>query len=514
MYANYPVSSVFSRFLVMSGMILATIAANAQPAHFLDSMKHLPPKEALPILKARFQKPDVPAFEKAAILLLEGKLLAELAQYDSALRYLSRSAQAFTNVKDSAGLGDSFYETGIVYALRARYKESIVAHQKAFVVYQKTHDHNSATKTLLSLGYSNFKLKKYPEAKQFYTQALERSQRNSSFEQMVEAYDGLANVYEAQKDYRKAIASVRLMQGAYDSIANRDHKQKLDDLEDKYFKQLEEKDQQLVIAEAQRQQLKTDRLLRLIERDDIQLTFYSVALALTFVSLCLLMAWLFTQRQAKIVERKLRSEQANTKTANEQFDIISRQIHDELTGSLNDISFSTSQLTTLKSREELAEAAMNVKDVGQSLIGNMMNMVWLMNPNNRSLESLIAYIKDRANEFLTRSGINYMIVVPDKIPSAQLASLERVNLFSVTLELIRYVVNRSKATGLTLSVALEGRQMIFKVKDNSTPVDEIAVRKRSEDLKPLRDKMEQVDGTIGIVLEQGAMVVIYRKDLK
>src|ERR1041385_1776412 len=214
MNANYPLSRVFSRFLIVIGMILATIAVNAQPvasggssARFLDSVKQLPPREALPLLKARFQKPNVPAYEKAAILLMEGKLLSELAEYDSALRYFARSAQAFTTLKDSVGLGDSFYETGIVFNLRSKYKEAIVAQQKAFVIYQKTGNHNSATNALLNLGNSNFKLKKYPDAKQFYTQALERSQRNSGFEQMVEAYNGLANVYEAQKDFRKAMSS-------------------------------------------------------------------------------------------------------------------------------------------------------------------------------------------------------------------------------------------------------------------------------------------------------------------
>ena len=79
--------------------------------------------------------------------------------------------------------------------------------------------------------------------------------------------------------------------------------------------------------------------------------------------------------------------------------------------------------------------------------------------------------------------------------------------------LISHAVSRSKATGLTLSITLEGRQMIFKVKDNSTPVDEARITKRADELKPLREKMEQIDGTIGIVMEQGSMVVIFRKDL-
>jgi glucose-6-phosphate-specific signal transduction histidine kinase len=88
-----------------------------------------------------------------------------------------------------------------------------------------------------------------------------------------------------------------------------------------------------------------------------------------------------------------------------------------------------------------------------------------------------------------------------------------VNLFIVTRELIRYAVETSKATGLTLSLTLEGRQLIFKVKDNSTPVDEARAKKRADELTPLRERMEQINGTIGLVMEQGSIVVIYRKDL-
>jgi tetratricopeptide (TPR) repeat protein len=518
MNAKYPLFGVFSSLFRLSGVFLMIIAvsgyANAQTAKWLDSAKRLPVEKATVVVNKGLRMPGTSALEKAHLFLLGGRLFGELASYDSAMIYLDRSFQAFTNLKDTAGVGNSYYETGIVYGLRGKYKESIAVQQKAFVTYQKTGNHNGATRSLLSLGHSNYKLKKYPESKQFYTQALERAQRNAAFEQMVAAYDGLTIVYEAQKDFKKAITSVRLMQGAYDSIMIRDRKRELGEVEDKYARLLEKKDEELVAVEAQHRQLQTDRLLRLIERDDIRTTFYAVALALSFVIVGLVMAWIFTQRQAKIAEMKLHREQAGIKTANEQFEIISRQIHDELSASMNDISFSTSQLAKLKSQAEIADAAMHVKDIGLSLIGNMMDMVWLINPNNRSLESLIGYIKEQVNAFVTPSGVNYMIVVPDKIPTAQLTTLERVNLYVVTQDLVRYAVNRSKATGLTLSITIEGRQMIFKVKDNSLPVDEMRVKARAEELKLLREKMEQIDGTIGLVMEQGAMVVIYRKDLR
>lgn len=483
MSSNYPVFTSFSRFFAVIGMIMGLFNANAQSSELADS------------------------------LLRRGGALADRARYDSALIFLNSSLAAFTSIKDSTGIADSYYHIGLVYGLSRKYKESIVVQQKAFVLYQKTRNNNAAIKSLLSLGNSSIKLKKYPDAKQFFKQALERSQRIKAFEEMVEAYDGLARTYEAQKDYKNAISSVRFMQGAYDSIVIRDHKKQMNELEEKYSTQLEEKDRQLVEAESKHRQVRTQGLLRLIERDDIRMTFYAVAMALLFVVVCLALAWFVTQRTARSAERKLRHEQEGIKTVNEQFEIISRQIHDELTGSLNDISFSTSQLATLKAHDEITSAALHVRSIGEAMIGNMMDMVWLMNPNARSLESLIVYIRDQTNAFLKPTGVNYMIVMPDRLPNAHLTSLERVNLFIVTRELIRYAVETSKATGLTLSLTLEGRQLIFKVKDNSTPVDEARAKKRADELTPLRERMEQINGTIGLVMEQGSIVVIYRKDL-
>lgn len=479
MRPKYPVFKSFSHLLVLSGLFFGVIAVNAQGKALLD----------------------------------KGQASAKSAKYDSAVVYFTKASQAFATAKDSAGMADASYQLGLVYSLQSNYKESIAAQQRAFILYQKTGNNNGAIKTLNSLGDSNLKTKKYPQAITFYNQAVERSQRNAAFDELANAYRGLTNVSEAQKDYKKALAYVQSMHGAYDSLSTRDRDRELNELEEKYSTLLETKDRELVDAESKHRKSRTEGLLRLIERDDIKITFYAVALALGFVVVCLFGMWWVTNRKARFTEIKLRREQAGIKTANDQFEIISRQIHDQLTGSLNDISFSTSELATLKAHDEIASAALHVRSIGESLIGNMMDMVWLMNPNNRSLETLIRYIRDQTNTLLKPSGVNYMIVFPDKVPNVQLTSLERVNLYFVTRELIRYSLETAKATGLTISLTVEGRQLIFKVKDNATPVDEEKARKRGEEIRPLRDRMEQIDGTIGLVIEQGAMVVIYRKDL-
>lgn len=479
MRPQYPVFKSFSHFFIWCWVIFSALAANAQVNNLLN----------------------------------RGKEFAGKGNYDSALHYFAKAELNFARQKDSVGLANCFYETGLVYSRQSKYKESIASQQKAFILYQKTGSSNGAINALNSLGHSHFKTKKYPQAITFYNQAVERAQRNAAFKELAEAYDGLAIVYEAQKDFKRAITSVRSMQSAYDSIYARERDREMNELEEKYSNLLEEKDRQLVEAESQHRKSRTQGLLRLIERDDIKLTFYAVALALGFVVVCLFGMWWVTNRRARFTEIKLRREQSGIKTANDQFEIISRQIHDQLTGSLNDISFSTSELATLKAHDEIASAALHVRSIGESLIGNMMDMVWLMNPNNRSLETLVTYIRDQTNTLLKPSGVNYMIVFPDRVPNVQLTSLERVNLYFVTRELIRYSLETSKATGLTISLTVENRQLIFRVKDNNTPVDEATAKKRGEEIRPLRERMEQINGTIGLVVEQGSLVVIYRKDL-
>ncbi len=510
-----PIGPFWSIF-VRGGCILALLAtfvgamAQTSPVHWPDSLRKLSNEEAINVVRKEIQKSPQ---KSAQLWYLGGVYFGKLARYDSARVYLNKALAQYINSKDSAGIADTYFESANILTLTNRYKESIPIQQKAFVLYQKIRNNTGAINSLLNLGYNSYRLKKLPQAKDFYAQALERARRNGNYERMVDAHDGLAVTYEAMKDYRNAITNIRLMQGAYDSIVIRDHRKQLKALEDKYLEQLEQKDRALVETESQHRQVQSDRLLRLIERDDIRLTFYLVALAMAVIMLALLIAWLLTQRQARMSDMKLKREQAGVRLANEQFELISRQVHDDLTRNLNEISFSTSQFSTGRSEEEIKVTAGLLKSQCEALIGSMMDLVWLINPNNRSLEGFIAFIRERANLFLKNSGLNFMIVVPDRIPTLELSTLERVNLYHVTSDLLQHSVHSSKAQGITLSMTIEGKQLIFKIKESNGAVTEQKIAMRAEDLKPHRKKMEQINGTIGVVSESGAMVIIYRKEL-
>jgi tetratricopeptide (TPR) repeat protein len=520
MRVKYPPFGPFGHILVRGGLafllFLSFSASSGQVADepvVPDSVRNMPPKKVVALLQQSLKSFQSKPLADATLRLHIGRMLTDLAKYDSATIYLSKANTQFIALKDSSRLADSYYELARIQTLRGKYKEAIPIQQKAFVLYQKTKNNDGAIKSLLELGYASYRLKKYPQAKEFYLQSLDRAKRTSNYEQMVDAYDGLAVTYEALKDYRNSISSVRLMQGAYDTITVRKHRQQMNDLENKYSSLLEEKDRALVATESQHRQVQSDRLLRLIERDDIRLTFYLVALAMAVVMLGLFIAWLITQRYARSAESKLRKERSGIKLGNEQFEIISKQIHDDLIRSLNDISLSTSQLSAGRSQAEVKTSAVDVKVQTETLIGTMLDLVWLINPNNRHLEGLIAFIRERTNTYLKNSGLNFMIVVPDRIPNVEMTTLERVNLYSVTNELLHHSVHSAKATGLTLSMTIEGKQLIFRIKENTGAVTEHAINKRADELKTHREKMEQIDGTIGVINEDGAMVVIYRKEI-
>lgn len=487
MTIKYRQSTLFWPFLLAMWTVFALFCSTGtvwsqtpKKINWLDSASKVDRAKALGVIRSGLK--STAPFERAQLQLLQGKIFNQLAMYDSSLIALNRASASFVSLKDSTGLADSFYQIGLVQNSTGKFKESITTEQKAFVLYQKVRNNDGAVRSLISLASSSAKTKKYPQAKEYYEQALERAKLNAAYELMVEAYDGLATIAEIQKDYKRAITNIRLMHTAWDSIFIRDKRKALSMLEDRYSNKLEEKDRALIEAEAQHKRVQTDRLLRLIERDDIQLTFYSVALALIFLVLVLCVAWIITRRQAVVAEKKLRNEQKTIKLANEHYDIISQQIYYDLSHN----------------------------DVNESLIANMRDMIWLINPNNKSLEGLIAYIREQMNAFLKKTGMNYMIIVPDRLPNAELTSLERVNLFVVTREIVSYLITSAKASGITISITLEGRQVVFRIKDNTPGVDEDKIKKRADELTPWRERMEQINGTIGVVAENGAIVVIYR----
>ncbi len=490
----------------------SSFGQSARTGLWFDSARHSTGAKSLAIIRTGLQTAGVPPHEKAHLFLLGGSVSTQLKEYDTAQLFLTQATTAFQALNDSLGVADSWYRLGVSQAAATQLKDAVSSQQRALEWYTKIRNTRGTIQCLLALGDYSMMAKKSSVAREFYRKALDRSTQNHDLEGVGRANRQLAALYNAQKDYRNASLSLQAMHDAFDSLKLIQQQRVIDSLEERHGRALEQKDRDLVAAEAKHTQVRTDRLLRLIERDDIQLTFYSVAAALIFLVISLTLFVFYFQRRTALATRELETERLRNAKAQEDFQLITQEVNGLLTQNLNDLAFAAGEIEHAL-HVDLVDKSREIRQLGEWMTRSMSDVVWLLDPNNRMVDVFIAFLRERTQAYFQKTGINYMIVAPDRLPNAELTALERLVLFQVTFEILSECVTKGKATGITLTIGVERHQLVFRIKDNHTNVTDDQLNRRVGMVAPYREKMDHINATIGAVREQGAAVVIYRKEL-
>ena len=125
-------------------------------------------------------------------------------------------------------------------------------------------------------------------------------------------------------------------------------------------------------------------------------------------------------------------------------DRIARDIHDDLGAGLTQITL-LSELARRESPDEVAGHLGQISDTARELTRTMDEIVWAVNPRHDSLDGLVTYICQFAQEYLTLAGIQLRLDVPAHLPPHQLRSDVRHNLFLAVKEVLHNIVKHAHA---------------------------------------------------------------------
>ena len=139
---------------------------------------------------------------------------------------------------------------------------------------------------------------------------------------------------------------------------------------------------------------------------------------------------------------------------------IARDLHDDLGSRLTEINFlaSTSQLpgstdephTTFKAISERARALVKALDV----------IVWAVDPEDNSLQSLADYLCGYTREYLANSSIPCRFKVPITCPELTVDGKVRHEIFMVVKEILNNIVRHAEATEVKLQMTIAGALQI------------------------------------------------------
>lgn len=179
---------------------------------------------------------------------------------------------------------------------------------------------------------------------------------------------------------------------------------------------------------------------------------------------------------------------------------IARDIHDELGGSLTEISF----LGALAARDSTppAETRDQVKRImarANELTRTLDEIVWVVNPKNDSVDKLVPYLCQFTREFLEPTPLACRFDVKPGLPAAPLSAEVRHNLFLILKEALNNCVRHAGATKIQLRLSAEGGVFVMELADDGHGFVAPAADPARNGLRNMRQRAEAIQATLEIL---------------
>ena len=183
---------------------------------------------------------------------------------------------------------------------------------------------------------------------------------------------------------------------------------------------------------------------------------------------------------------------------------IARDIHDELGAGLTEIML-LSEMARPAAPGELQTPFSQITEVARELTGHMDEIVWAVDPEKDTLDSLITYTSKFAQDYLGAAGIRCRLDVPAQLPPIWLAAEVRHNFFLAVKETLNNIVKHADATEVQLRLALGDDSFTLSIEDNGRGLNAPPDRAKSSaagrissghGLENMKQRMESVGGRL------------------
>jgi signal transduction histidine kinase len=206
----------------------------------------------------------------------------------------------------------------------------------------------------------------------------------------------------------------------------------------------------------------------------------------------------YTQRKL----RKQKTEFEKLRAIEQERIRIARDMHDDLGSGLSTIRLLSEVAKQKLGDEKPPEEIDKIVNSSSELTEKMSEIVWALNSQNDTLESLIAYIRAYAMKYFDEIQLDCKVSMPEKIPSVNLSGEQRRNIFLCVKESLHNIVKHSGATQIEIRFLLNGNFKI-EIHDNGQGIDLDHLRQFGNGLKNMQSRMEIIGGSFAMKNEQG-----------
>jgi signal transduction histidine kinase len=428
--------------------------------------------------------------------------------YKNSLRYLFAAMDIYKKMDDietinkkviinkSDRISYTLFKISKAYKLQGEYKLALQYALNGFN-YIKTLKYNQydLADYYINLGEVYMALDDYKNAIRFLNGGLSLSKAILHREDMRDAYSGLSKAYALQTRYDSAYHYQQLYSALKDSIINEKTGRAIEQVRSSF--ESDKKDREIAL-------LKQEQRIKETEAENRRL---QLNITIGFFTLLAIISYLVVYiRNTRKKQRQVYEKQLAVQTERQR---ISGDMHDDIGTGLSTMLIYVNLLKSKLNGSLEYPDIERVASLGDGLVAQMKEIVWSLNPDNDSLESLLIFIRQYFVQLFDPLPYRTNIIFPQSIPDIPLKGAIRRNIYLCTKEALNNVIKHANADRVELNVTLYPDNVVISIKDNGTGFPENSGNKFfSNGLKNMQRRMDQVDGKFKFFNDGGAIISI------
>lgn len=194
-----------------------------------------------------------------------------------------------------------------------------------------------------------------------------------------------------------------------------------------------------------------------------------------------------------LIRRKIRLHLQQERMISDERQRIALDLHDDIGTRISHISLVASHADNTIQHEEANKAFGQISSMSRDLIGALSESVWMLNPNNDDLESLVDFLYRLVTELCRLKSIRCRVDAVFITEKQAISHEFRHNVSLAVKESVNNVLKHSQATELDMKIELEKNILIVTITDNGIGIS-MGSSSSGLGLESLKRRMKSIGG--------------------
>ena len=183
---------------------------------------------------------------------------------------------------------------------------------------------------------------------------------------------------------------------------------------------------------------------------------------------------------------------------------IARDMHDDLGSELSKIAVTSEHLKTrFSAQADVIKDLEIIKESTGSIVNNIGNIIWALNPINNTLGGLLGYLREYAYEYMEMHRLKIVFNVTEPPEGLIILHEARTHIFMVAKEALHNIVKHANANCVSIDISILLHTLCCSITDNGIGFKTNNQRPFGNGLRNMQQRITETGGSLVISSQPG-----------